>query len=116
MTGRAAWAFAWVVSAFLLGTVGCGVEERSDFLVGRVCDPSSDECDPGQVCLPHSIDLGDGALGDFLCRDRVIQGEPIPYCGTFPGYEHFACPEGFDCMIDKIRTGNDPRLMVCHPK
>ena len=97
---------AWLILGFAFA---CGIEERSDFLIGRQCDPSNNLCDPGQACLPH-----DPRMSDFRCRDRAsfdpINGQepPLAYCNA-----EIACPGDLVCNADRIRTDAGRRPLVC---
>ena len=103
----------------LLGVAACGLEERSDFLVGRVCDPEiSGACDPEQRCLPHMVD--NTRFFDFRCRDVAsfdrIDGvePPLAYCDAEGAY---SCPGTLVCRPDRIRSSPDggfaTRRLVC---
>ncbi len=88
----------------------CGLEERTDFLIGRQCDRNRSDCDPGAECLPHKHD----PFADFRCRDRASfepidnQEAPLAYCNA-----DIACPGDLVCNADRIREGTGRRLMVC---
>jgi hypothetical protein len=102
------------LAAALLAILGCALEERADFLVGRACTPESARCDPGQVCLPHAFE--GGVPGDFRCRDaasfRAPPGReaPLAFCGPDEG---LVCPEGMVCGAGRIRRDAGPRRPVC---
>lgn len=94
---------------------GCALEERPDFLIGRVCsmdDPQS--CDSGQKCLPH--EASGTELQEFRCRDKAsfepIEGRdaPLAFCDESKG---ITCPEGLVCNADRIRLDATVRRLVC---
>jgi hypothetical protein len=99
----------WVFIA--LAFAACGLEERSDFLIGRQCDRNGEDCDPGQECLPHQ---SDPSLQDFRCRDRAsfepIEGQdpPLAYCNA-----DITCPGDLVCNADRIRVDGGLRPLVC---
>lgn len=105
--------------AMVLLPAACSMQERSDFLVGRPCDPGSSDltkgCDPGQSCLPHTY-AGDTPK-NYLCRDRASfdplpDGRPAPlaYCNPSGG---FSCPGDLVCTYDRIRADASVRRLVC---
>jgi hypothetical protein len=111
-----------LLSAALLvvfGLTGCGLDERGDFLVGRVCVPEGDSpCDVGQVCLPHVI-TAEQVGADFRCRDAAsfVRGvdnaePPLAYCDERFGW---TCPQGLRCEADRVRdiTEGMLRRTVC---
>ncbi|MBI4821067.1 MAG: hypothetical protein HY791_32705 [Deltaproteobacteria bacterium] len=95
--------------------LGCSVEERSDYLVGRRCDPKDAEsCDPEQACLPHAyVDKP----ADFRCRDEpsfapssLVPDPPLAFCED-GAYE---CPGGLVCRPDRVRPRDGAvRRTVC---
>lgn len=108
-----------LVGGAALTLLACDIEERDDFLVGRVCDPDlSSACDPGQRCLPHMFE--DDRLFDFRCRDvasfeRVDGIEPpLAYCDSEGS---LVCPGSMVCRPDRIRSSPDGgfsvRRLVC---
>ncbi len=101
---------AWVAM------VGCGLQERSDYLIGRQCDPETPaDCDEGQVCLPHQIADRTLMLVRFRCRDAASfeslagQEPPLAYCDD----EQYVCPAGLVCNADRIRVDGGLRPRVC---
>lgn len=93
---------------------GCGLQERSDYLVGRQCDPDvAADCDDRQVCLPHAI--RNELLVRFRCRDAASFGSlagqepPLAYCDE----QRYFCPEGLVCNADRIRVDAGQRPKVC---
>jgi hypothetical protein len=109
-----------VLSAALVAlAVGCGLDERGDFLVGRACVPDAQApCDDGQVCLPHAI-TPDEIGADFRCRDAAsfVRGvdndePPLAYCDQRLGWR---CPEGTRCEPDRVRelSAGTLRRTVC---
>ncbi|MEM7675343.1 MAG: hypothetical protein AAF449_04990 [Myxococcota bacterium] len=103
----------WFVAAVLIGA--CGVEERADFLIGRLCTPSEDNsCDPGQACLPHAWD-GIDQFSDFRCRDEASllrPDAPIAYCND----EEHLCTGLLVCNADRVRLDVSIRPRVCKPE
>lgn len=106
-----------VVAGLLAGLAACSLEERADFLIGRICnreDPRS--CDEGQECLPHTASGPD--LDDFRCRDLAsfapIEGReaPLAYCDPEDG---ITCPAGLVCNADRVRLDATTRRLVCKP-
>ncbi len=98
---------------WLLVLVGCGLEEREDFLVGRQCPPPpSNSCDPGQSCLPHRWT---SQPDDFRCRDRSSflpigdREAPLAYCDD----QLYRCPGDLVCNADRVRVDASVRLRVC---
>lgn len=103
----------WLLT--LASAFGCDLAERSDFLVGRLCDPRrAESCDLGQACLPHA--LQENRFDEFRCRDRVsfepIGGReaPLAYCQPELGY---LCPGDLVCNADRIRSDAGRRALVC---
>ena len=98
-------------SLALLLTVGaCGVDERSDFLIGRQCLRNDvSPCDSGQVCLPHA--WLDGTLSDYRCRDEASffdPDAPIAYCS-----DDDPCPGALVCNADRVRIDASVRPRIC---
>jgi hypothetical protein len=98
----------------------CELQERGDFLIGRMCDDDKG-CDPGQVCLPHEI-VG-GQFSNFLCRDSasfaVMQNRepPLAYCGPDPlNNKVYKCPGDLVCNADRVREDATTRPLVCTTK
>lgn len=107
------WTLILAGLALVMGA--CGLHERSDFLVGRECDPSAAKaCDMGQACLPH--EYTGGAPDRFRCRDALSfealagQEPPLAYCDESLGY---LCPGALVCNADRIRLDAGYRLKVC---
>jgi len=106
------------LACICLSLIACGLEERSDFLVGRTCDPGIPaSCDPGQSCLPHR--LVEGSYADFRCRDPASfqrtrgQEPPLAFCDGDAG---LVCPTGLSCAPDRVRERDGgARGMVCEP-
>ena len=100
-----------MVLAALGSALGCGIDERSDFLIGRQCvrgDPRS--CDPGQVCLAHSW-RGGQTFTDYRCRDEasfLVPDAPIAYCSDAE-----PCPGDLVCNADRVRIDTSVRPLVC---
>ena len=107
------WGAALVVAAL----AACELDERTDFLLGRECDPANaaDTCDPGDSCLPHSW-LGDGPR-DYRCRSAASIGAgtgaepPLAYCD----HDTLLCPGDTVCRADRVRPLPDGgiRREVC---
>lgn len=102
------------VLACTLLLAGCGIQERADFLIGRVCDPEiPSACDSGQRCLPHMVD--EERFFDYRCRDEAsferVDGvePPLAYCDTEGSLE---CPGLLVCRPDRIRSGADGGFVV----
>jgi hypothetical protein len=101
--------------ALLIALSACSLEERTDFLIGRTCDPNApSSCDPGEACLPHAIDIH--GFEDFRCRDRASfqpindQDPPLAYCDN----AKYQCPPGTVCNADRIRNlDGGLRPLVC---
>ncbi|MCK6545968.1 hypothetical protein L6R52_08870 [Myxococcota bacterium] len=107
--------FVALLLAALAAPVGCALEERGDFLVGRTCDPDDDRtCDDGEECLPHAI-VND-IFEEFRCRDLAsfgpIEGReaPLAYCDDAEGHR---CPAGMVCNADRVRLDSSVRRLVC---
>ena len=103
---------SWLVWASLWGAAaGCGVEERDDFLIGRRCIREiAEDCDPGQLCLPH-VWRGRQSFSDFRCRDEASfmnPDAPLAYCN-----EDNPCPGELVCNVDRVRIDASVRPRVC---
>ena len=92
----------FTIALLALLAVGCGLEERDDFLVGRECQPQAETpCDDRQACLPHLIERG--VLKEFRCRDvasfEPIEGRPAPlaFCAEA---KDLLCPGDLVCNAD----------------
>jgi len=99
----------------IMGLAGaCGVQERADFLVGRLCTPGApDNCDPGQYCLPHAWD-GNDAFSDYRCRDEAsfsVPDAPIAFCN-----DEDKCPGQLVCNADRVRADASVRPLICKPE
>ena len=99
----------------LLLLCSCGPEERSDFLIGRLCDEKRVEtCDEGQRCLPHALE--NGLPEDWRCRDRASfeprgnEEPPLAYCDPA---RNITCPGDLVCNADRIRVEVGARPLVC---
>lgn len=94
------------------GLLGCGVDERADFLIGRQCiRGESGTCDPGQACLPHG--RRGLSLIDYRCRDEasfLVPNAPLAYCGPDD-----PCPGDLVCNADRVRLDASVRPLVCKP-
>lgn len=107
---------ALVLSCLVVASAGCDLEERSDFLVGRSCDPDvAGSCDPEQSCLPHRFDRDNPA--DYRCRsvesfEPLPEGEPpLAYCD--PQLD-LICPGDLVCNADRVRqVDGGVRRRVC---
>jgi hypothetical protein len=82
----------------------CDLDERTDFLLGRECDPEhpADTCGTDDACLPHSWP-SDGPR-DFRCRSAASIGgtgaePPLAYCD----HDKFVCPGDTVCRADRVR-------------
>ncbi len=109
--------FQIVIAALGFASVfsGCRLDERDDFLIGRICSRvGTNSCDEGQSCLPHSY--LNGRPDEYRCRDRQsfepIGGvePPLAYCNPA---EMFFCPDGLECLPDRIRLDGGARRLVC---
>ena len=106
-------------AVLLLLLLGCGLEERGDFLVGRECKPELERsCEDEQTCLPHAWS---SVPADFRCRDlqsfEQVEGRdpPLAYCDP-AGTPAYRCPPGAVCAPDRVRAlDGGVRRTVCMP-
>ena len=106
-------AFALIAA---MAVAGCDLEERADYLIGRVCDPiASSSCEGEQVCLPHRFE--GNAPADFRCRDAAsfdpVEGKepPLAYCDE---EDDLRCPGDLVCRADRLRASDGGyRRRVC---
>lgn len=99
--------------------VGCNLDERNDFQVGRACN-SNDECDSTDQCLPHEW-ISESR--ELRCRSAVSfqrtaenREPPLAYCdeGDHPMKPNYFCPEGTVCRADRVRPlDGSVRREVC---
>ena len=90
------------VALMVVAAVSCGgLHESDDLLVWRPCEGVEfDNCDQGQVCLPHQWDAAGPSL--FRCRDfdslsPTVSGEPLlAYCDG----ETHKCPKPAECRLE----------------
>ena len=115
MRGRFRPPVCWAaVTAALLLSAGCGLDERDDFMLGRPCSIDREDCDAGQRCLPHR--RVDGRFDAFFCRSADTFSQPwsvdlpLAYCDPGRGLD---CPGDVVCAPDRIRLDAGPRARVC---
>ncbi len=111
VVGRAVLGSVFVTGLLAVHLNGCGVDERSDFLVGRRCTPGEGHCDPGQACLAH-VWRGGLTFTDYRCRDEASLlpiDAPLAYCN-----ENEPCPGSLICNADRVRIDAAIRPLVCN--